>query len=365
MILCSNPSEQFKSYQSEIENAVISVMRSNSYVLGEQVKILEREFAEYIGVSSVIGVASGTDAIEIALRALNIGFGDEVITVSHTAVATVAAIEATGASAVLVDVDPKFYTLNPNQLQESLTNKTKAIIAVHLYGQAADLDPIKTFCNLNKVYLIEDASQAHGAKYNNKRLGSIGDIGCFSCYPTKNLGAIGDAGLVTTNNEELASRIRRIREYGWENRVSMQPGRNSRLDELQAAILLIKLKYLDEDNQKRRDLAELYINKLSQLPILLPSVRSNVESVFHLFVIQVDDRNSLLSYLKKGGIIAGVHYYLPVHMHPAYKDRVIKSKNMEVTEDIVSKIISLPIYPELSKSDAKKIVNRIEQFYNL
>ena len=365
MILCSNPSEQFKSYQSEIENAVISVMRGNSYILGEQVKILEREFAEYIGVSSVIGVASGTDAIEIALRALNIGFGDEVITVSHTAVATVAAIEATGASAVLVDVDPKFYTLNPNQLQESLTNKTKAIIAVHLYGQAADLDTIKTFCNLNKIYLIEDASQAHGAKYNNKRLGSIGDIGCFSCYPTKNLGAIGDAGLVTTNNEELASRIRRIREYGWENRVSMQPGRNSRLDELQAAILLIKLKYLDEDNQKRRDLAEFYINKLSLLPISLPSIRSNGESVFHLFVIQVDDRNSLLSYLKEGGIIAGVHYSLPVHMHPAYKDRVIKSKDMEVTEDIVNKIISLPIYPELSMSDAKKIVNIIDQFYNL
>ena len=365
MILCSNPSEQFKSYQSEIENAVISVMRGNSYVLGEQVKILEREFAEYIGVSSAIGVANGTDAIEIALRALNIGFGDEVITVSHTAVATIAAIEATGASAVLVDVDPKFYTLNPNQLKGSLTKKTKAIIAVHLYGQAADLDSIKTFCNLNKIYLIEDASQAHGAKYNNKRLGSIGDIGCFSCYPTKNLGAIGDAGLVTANNEELASKIRMIREYGWENRVSMQPGRNSRLDELQAAILRIKLKYLDEDNQKRRDIAEFYFNNLSELPILMPSVRSNAQSVFHLFVIQVEDRNSLLSYLKKGGIIAGVHYLLPVHMHPAYYDRVIKSEDMVVTENIVNKIISLPIYPELSKSDLNKIVNRINQFYNL
>ena len=364
MILCSNPSEQFKSYQSEIEDAVISVMRSNSYVLGEQVKILEGEFAEYIGVSSAIGVANGTDAIEIALRALNIGFGDEVITVSHTAVATIAAIEATGASVVLVDVDPKFYTLNPNQLKGLLTKKTKAIIAVHLYGQAADLDPIITFCNLNKIYLIEDASQAHGAKYNNKRLGSIGDIGCFSCYPTKNLGAIGDAGLVTTNNEELASRIRRIREYGWKNRVSMQPGRNSRLDELQAAILRIKLKHLDEDNQKRRDIAEFYFNKLSELPILLPSIRSNSESVFHLFVIQVEDRNSLLSFLKKGGIIAGVHYSLPVHMHPAYNDRVIKSEDMVVTENIVNQIISLPIYPELSKSDVNKIVNRINQFYN-
>ncbi len=364
MILCSNPSEQFNSYQSEIEDAVISVMRGNSYVLGEQVKLLEREFAEYIGVSSAIGVANGTDAIEIALRALNIGFGDEVITVSHTAVATIAAIEATGACAVLVDVDSKFYTLNPDQLKGSLTKRTKAVIAVHLYGQAADLEPIITFCNSNKIYLIEDASQAHGAKYNNKRVGSIGNIGCFSCYPTKNLGAIGDAGLVTSNNQELASKIRMIREYGWKDRVSMQPGRNSRLDELQAAILRIKLKHLDEDNQKRRDIAEFYYEKLSKFPIVMPRTRANTESVFHLFVIQVEERDSLLSHLKKGEITAGVHYSLPVHMHPAYNGRVIKSEDMVVTENIVNKIISLPIYPELSKSDANKIVNRINQFYN-
>lgn len=363
MILCSNPSEQFKSYQSEIEDAVISVMRGNSYVLGEQVRCLEREFAKYIGTSSAIGVANGTDAIEIALRALNIGFGDEVITVSHTAVATIAAIEATGASAVLVDVDSKFYTLNPLQLQESLTKKTKAIIAVHLYGQAADLDSIITFCKSNKIYLIEDASQAHGAKYNNKRVGSIGDIGCFSCYPTKNLGAIGDAGLVTSNNHELASKIRMIREYGWKDRVSMQPGRNSRLDELQAAILRIKLKHLDEDNQKRRDIAEFYYEKLSELPILLPSIRANAESVFHLFVIQVENRDSLLSFLKEDGIIAGIHYSLSVHMQPAYNHRVIKSGDMAVTENIVQNIISLPIYPELSKNDLNKIVNRIKLFF--
>ena len=242
--------------------------------------------------------------------------------------------------------------------------RDRAIIAVHLYGQAADLNPIITFCKSNKIYLIEDASQAHGAKYNNKRVGSIGDIGCFSCYPTKNLGAIGDAGLVTSNNHELASKMRMIREYGWQDRVSIQPGRNSRLDELQATILRIKLKHLDEDNQKRRDIAEFYYEKLSELPILLPSIRANAESVFHLFVIQVEDRNSLLSYLKKGEIIAGVHYSLPVHMHPAYNDRVIKSEDMVVTENVVNKIISLPIYPELSKSDVNKIVNRINQFYN-
>ena len=363
MILCSNPSEQFKSYQSEIELAVSTVMRSKNYILGEQVSLLEGEFAEYIGTSSAIGVANGTDAIEIALRSLNIGYGDEVITVSHTAVATVAAIEASGAKAVLVDIDPNFYTLNPNQLEMVLTKKTKAVIAVHLYGNAVDLDSVLSFCKANKIFLIEDVSQAHGAKYKGKRLGSIGDIGCFSCYPTKNLGAIGDAGLVTTNNLDLANKVRMIREYGWRNRTSMFPGRNSRLDEIQAAILRIKLKYLDSDNQKRRDTAKFYYDNLSLLPIEFPKISLNVESVFHLFVINVANQKKLIDYLKKEGVMAGIHYPLPVHLHPAYKDRVVISKDMSVTEGIVKKIVSLPIYPELSHSDTKLIVNAMKKFF--
>ncbi|MBT3457513.1 MAG: DegT/DnrJ/EryC1/StrS family aminotransferase [Thiotrichales bacterium] len=363
MILCSNPSEQFKSYQSEIELAVSTVMRSKNYILGEQVSLLEGEFAEYIGTSSAIGVANGTDAIEIALRSLNIGYGDEVITVSHTAVATVAAIEASGAKAVLVDIDPNFYTLNPNQLEMVLTKKTKAVIAVHLYGNAVDLDSVLSFCKANKIFLIEDVSQAHGAKYKGKRLGSIGDIGCFSCYPTKNLGAIGDAGLVTTNNLDLANKVRMIREYGWRNRTSMFPGRNSRLDEIQAAILRIKLKYLDSDNQKRRDTAKFYYDNLSLLPIEFPKISMNVESVFHLFVINVANQKKLIDYLKKEGVMAGIHYPLPVHLHPAYKDRVVISKDMSVTEGIVKKIVSLPIYPELSHSDTKLIVNAMKKFF--
>ena len=364
MILCSNPSEQFKSYQSEIEGAVISVMRSNRYILGNEVACLEKEFADYIGTRAAIGVANGTDAIELALRALNIGIGDEVITVSHTAVATVAAIECTGAKAVLVDIDPKTFTLNPIQLEESFTKKTKAIIAVHLYGHAADLDSILTFCNSHKIFLIEDVSQAHGAKYNGKRLGSFGDFGCFSCYPTKNLGAIGDAGLVTTNSADLAKKILMLREYGWDNRTSLYPGRNSRLDELQAAILRIKLKYLDLDNEKRRAIAKSYLERLSSLPIVLPFIRSNVESVFHLFVIQVEKRQFLLNFLKQEGIIAGVHYPLPIHQHPAYEGRILTSKNMSITERLAQKIISLPMYPELSNSDIDKIVGALKRFYN-
>ena len=344
-ILCANPSEQFKSYQLEIEKAVISVMRSNRYVLGKEVDSLEKEFADYIGTTSAIGVANGTDAIELALRALNIGPGDEVITVSHTAVATVAAIECTGAKAVLVDVEPKSYTLNSVQLEECFTKNTKAIIVVHLYGNAADLDSIVTFCNSHKLFLIEDVSQAHGARYNGKRLGSFGDFGCFSCYPTKNLGAIGDAGLVTTNNNDLANKVRMLREYGWENRTSIYPGRNSRLDEIQAAVLRVKLKYLDADNEKRRKLAKYYSDELSDLPIQLPSIRAEVEPVFHLFVVQVENRQLLLKYLKEESILAGVHYLLPVHLHPAYQDRIKTANDMSTSESLVQKIISLPIYP--------------------
>ena len=364
MILCANPSEQFKSYQLEIENAAISVMRSNRFILGKEVEELELEFADYIGSNHAIGVANGTDAIELALRALDIGIGDEVITVSHTAVATVAAIECTGAKPVLVDIDPKSYTLNPLQLEECFTKKTKAIIAVHLYGNSADLDLIIEFCNTHKIFLIEDSSQAHGAKYNGKRLGSFGDFGCFSCYPTKNLGAIGDAGFLTTNSVSLANKVRMLREYGWENRMSIFSGRNSRLDEIQAAILRIKLKYLDLDNQKRRNLAKFYFDNLSPLPIILPKIRSNVESVFHLFVIQAENRHLLLDFLKNEGIIAGIHYPLAIHQHPAYKDRIMTIKDLSNTENLVKKIISLPIYPELSNTDAEIIVRTLKRFYS-
>ena len=363
MIICANPSAKFISYQSEIEEAVLSVMRGNRYVLGDEVKSLEEEFADYIGANSAVGVANGTDAIELALRALNIGIGDEVITVSHTAVATIAAIEATGATAVLVDIDAEYYTLNTNQLSEVFSNNTRAIIAVHIYGQAADLNTIKNFCYEKNIFLIEDCSQAHGALYQNKRLGTVGDIGCFSCYPTKNLGAIGDAGLLTTNDISLAQKLRKLREYGWNNRISEYPGRNSRLDEIQAAILRIKLKYLDADNTKRRDLANYYSECLSESHLQLPSIRSGNISVFHLYVMQVEMRDGLFDYLLRNGIQCGIHYPIPVHLQQAYKNRILTSSDMSVTESIASKIISLPMYPELSKIDAKKIIDKIKSFH--
>jgi len=363
MILCANPSAQFHSYQDEIEAAVLAVLRSNRYILGDEVLALEHEFAAYIGVSSAIGVANGTDALELAIRALDIGPGDEVITVSHTAVATVAAIEAAGAIAVLVDVDPVFYTLDPAQLQEVLSPKTKAVIAVHLYGQAADLDAIGQFCEKNGLYLIEDVSQAHGAKWKGRRLGGIGHIGCFSCYPTKNLGAVGDAGLITTSDESLANKVRMLREYGWQSRyVSEIVGRNSRLDEIQAAILRIKLRHLDSDNGKRQKLAAQYSNFLASLKLEAPVTRERAEQVFHLYVIRTAKRSELMDHLKKNGIQTGIHYPQPVHMQPAYKGRVRTATIMQVTERLAEEVLSLPMFPELSPASVSQVVDALQSF---
>jgi dTDP-4-amino-4,6-dideoxygalactose transaminase len=361
MILCANPAAQFRSYQEEIETAVLGVMRGNRYVLGAEVEALEREFAAYIGAASAIGVANGTDALELAMRALDIGPGDEVITVSHTAVATVAAIEATGAVPVLVDVDPDFFTLDPAQLQEVLSPRTKAVIAVHLYGQAADLDAIGQFCSEKGLFLIEDVSQAHGAKWRGKRLGSIGRIACFSCYPTKNLGAIGDAGLVVTSDEQLAHKVRMLREYGWQDRyVSDLRGRNSRLDELQAAILRVKLRHLDADNSRRRELGGLYAQLLGGQPLQLPANRDAAEHVFHLYVVRSDRRQELLDHLKARDIHAGVHYPMPVHLQPAYQGRIRTSQSMRVTEALAREVLSLPIYPELEAQQVREVAQAIK-----
>ena len=363
MILCANPAAQFHSYQDEIEEAVLKVLRSNRYILGAEVDALESEFADYIGTQAAIGVANGTDALELAIRALDIGPGDEVITVSHTAVATVAAIEAAGAIPVLIDVDPVYYTLNPAQLQEAMTPKTKAVISVHLYGQAADLDAIAQFCADNNLYLIEDVSQAHGAKWNGKRLGSIGHIGCFSCYPTKNLGAIGDAGLVTTNDPKLGKKIRMLREYGWQSRyISDIGGRNSRLDELQAAILRVKLRHLDSDNSKRQRLAAQYSELLAGQALCLPATRQNSDQVFHLYVVRTSNRPKLIDFLKTQNIQTGIHYPMPVHLQPAYRDRIRTPADMSITEQLAEDVLSLPMYPELENQQISEVVQSIKCF---
>lgn len=363
MILCANPAAQFHSYRAEIEAAIQRVLESGRYILGPEVEALEREFAAYIGTSHAIGVANGTDALELALRALDIGSGDEVVTVSHTAVATVAAIEAAGAVPVLVDVEPDFYTLDPGQLAEVLTPRTRAVVAVHLYGQSADLGAIAGFCRENNLALVEDASQAHGAKWKGKRLGSVGHVGCFSCYPTKNLGAIGDAGLVTTDDEPLARKIRMVREYGWQRRyVSDVVGRNSRLDELQAAILRVKLRHLDADNAKRNVIAEYYGQRLDKQVVKLPDTRDASESVFHLYVTQCSKRELLIDHLKQYGVQTGIHYPIPVHLQPAYRTRIRTAHDMGVTERLAKEVLSLPMYPELSLDQVAQVVEVLNRF---
>ncbi len=358
MIKFADPSAQYLAHKSEIDSAINRVLKGEIYILGEEVSQLEEEFAEYIGTSYSVGVANGTDAIELALRSLDIGQGDEVITVSHTAVATVSAIEASGATPILVDVNPKSYTLDPSYLNEVLTPLTKAVIPVHLYGASSDLDSINQFCKEEGLFLIEDVSQAHGAKLNGNRLGSIGDLGCFSCFPTKNLGAIGDAGMITTNSKSLKEKLLMLREYGWNKRVSEIPGRNSRLDEIQAGILRVKLKYLDESNNKRKEIADYYSNNLSS-NIMLPN--NHDDNVFHLFVVQVDERDAILESLRNKNIFAGVHYHQGVHQQPAYLGRIKTSKIMTETEKLTKHIISLPIYPELPISKVKLVTDTLNQ----
>jgi dTDP-4-amino-4,6-dideoxygalactose transaminase len=357
-ILCGNPIAQFHSYRQEILESVRRVLDNGPYILGPEVAVFDEEFAAYNGAKYCVGVGSGTDALILAMKALNIGAEDEVITVSHTAVATVSAIVAVGAVPALVDVEEKYYTLDPNLIEPAITKKTKAIMPVHLYGQPCDMDAIMQIASKHCLRVIEDCAQAHGALYKGRKVGTIGDAGCFSFYPTKNLGAIGDGGAVITNNHSVSERIRRLRQYGWdENRVSQEPGTVSRLDELQAAILRVKLRYLDQDNDKRRKAASLYDDKLANKGWLLPAVRPDSTHVYHLYVARVSDRQQVMSDLAKVDIDAGIHYSCPAHMHPGMKGKVYAPVPLKITEKIVEEIMSLPIYPEV---DATRITEALK-----
>jgi len=357
VIPVTDPGAQYEVFRKEIEVAIRRVLDSGYYILGPEVEAFENEFAQYVGTQFAVGVANGTDALSLALRALDIGLGDEVITVSHTAVATVAAIEQAGATPVLVDVEPGFLTLDPALLEHALTDWTRAVVPVHLYGQAADLAPIQDFCRAHGLALVEDVSQAHGAKYDGRRLGSFGDISIFSCYPTKNLGALGDAGLVVTNDPALADRVRRLRQYGWVNRnFSVEQGVNSRLDEVQAAILRVKLPYLDAGNERRREIASSYSKAFRGSRIEAPLVRENNEHVFHLYVAQVDYRDKFRDRLSTAGVQTALHYPLPVHRQPAYANRVRTAASMSVTDHAVDRIVSFPLFPELTAEGVEFVI---------
>ena len=364
MIPCANPKAQYLSYRDDINSAIQRVLDSGWYILGEEVTQFEKEFSQFNTVSHTVGVGSGTEALHIALRALDIGQGDEVITTAHTAVATASAIDLAGAKPIFVDIEPDFFTIDPDLIEDAITPKTKAIIPVHIYGQPCNMDAIMEIANKNNLKVIEDCAQTHGAEYNGKRVGSIGDVGCFSFYPTKNLGAIGDGGALVTNDDQLGKKIKLIREYGWEERyISSKEGWNSRLDELQAAILRVKLKNLDKDNNLRQQHAKKYNELLKDLPIELPKKRENCTHVYHLFVIKVDKRDRLKEYLGKNGVNTTIQYPVPVHQQK-YFQNLCDEQSLPVTEKAAKNILSLPMYPELKEKEIHKAQNILKGYFS-
>jgi dTDP-4-amino-4,6-dideoxygalactose transaminase len=364
MILCSNPLAQYRAHDAAIDVAIARVLASGRYILGDEVKTFEAEFAAYCGVRHGIGVGSGTEALHLALRACGIGPGDEVITVSHTAVATVSAIELAGATPVLVDVEPDYLTIDPAAFEAAITPRSKAVIVVHIYGQPAGLDRLMPIARKHDLKVIEDCAQAHGAMSGGKRVGSIGDVACFSFYPTKNLGAIGDGGMVVTDDDGIAAQARSLREYGWTERyTSTVSGWNTRLDELQAAILRVKLPALDADNDRRRAIAERYDRGLAGLPLALPRRRAGASHVFHLYVVRSDRRDALQAHLRADNIGALIHYPVPVHKQPAYAARGLHRQTMAETERAAGDILSLPMFPELTEADQSAVIRSVRSFF--
>ncbi len=361
MINCSDPRAQYEAHKAEIDKAVLDVMSGGRYILGGEVELFEKEFAAYTGVKHAVGVGSGTDALNVALRAMGIGPGDEVITVSHTAVATVAAIEMAGAAPVFVDISPSDFTMDPGRLEAAVTPRTRAVIPVHIYGQTADMPAIMKIARRRGLKVIEDCAQAHGAECGGGKAGSFGDMACFSFYPTKNLGAIGDGGMLVSNDDALAARARSVRQYGWTRRyVSDIPGINSRLDEIQAAILRVKLRYLDADNAARRRFAAAYGQGLAGTGLVLPSAVKGRKHVFHLYVVRSARRDELCAHLKEKGVGALVHYPVPVHLQPAYSR--FPSSGLAETEKAAGEILSLPMYPELPEKDLQAVAAAVKEF---
>lgn len=354
---------QYQSIRHELDPVVSRILEHGTYILGEEVVAFEQEFAAYCHVNYGVGVGSGTAALHLALLACGISPGDEVITVSHSAVATVAAIEMAGACPVLVDIDPLFYTINPARMEAAITSRTRAVIPVHLYGCPVDLAPILEVARAQNILVIEDCAQAHGATYHGKPVGSWGDIAAFSFYPTKNLGAYGDGGALVTNDGSLAERVRILRQYGWEERyISSVKGLNSRLDELQAALLRVKLRYLDEWNTKRKKLANLYNNLLMSSDVVLPSTPMDAEHVYHQYVIRHAHRDDLRAFLAKRKIYTQVHYPVPIHLQPAYVNLGDSQRSLPFTELAAEQVLSLPLYPEMSEDSVEMVGKAVNEF---
>ncbi len=354
---------QYQSIQGDINSVVQDVMQRTAFILGKELKDFEEAFARYCEVSYAVGVDSGYSALELILRAYDIGPGDEVITTPNTFIATALAISTCGAKPVFVDIDPLTYNLDPSKLEEAITSSTRAILPVHLYGQPADMDPIMEIASKHGLLVVEDACQAHGARYKGRRTGSLGHAAAFSFYPGKNLGAYGDGGMIVTNDEKIAEKIRIFRHVGQKDKNKhIVKGYNHRLDNLQAAILLTKLPHLDGWNEARRRATAHYNAFLQDFPIELPGVMDEAEHVFHLYVIRVKKRDELDVYLNQRDIDTGIHYPIPIHLQPAYQELGYRPGDFPISEAFADEILSLPMYPELSVDEIRHIVDVIKEF---
>lgn len=354
---------QYHSIQEEINTAVTGVLESSQFVLGKEVTSFEEEFAAYSEARYGIGVNSGTSALHLALLAAGIGPGDEVITVPFTFVATVAAILYTGARPVFVDIDPKSYTIDVSRIEAAITKRTKAILPVHLYGQPADMDPILEIARHYDLGVIEDAAQAHGAEYKGHRVGSIGNLGCFSFYPGKNLGAYGEGGIVVTNNPDYARMICMLRDWGQEAKYHhILKGYNYRIDGLQGAILRVKLRHLAAWTKARRAHATRYDELLANSEYQSPAVMPYAHHVYHIYAIRISRRDALQQALQTQGIQTGIHYPIPVHLQKAYADLGYQQGDFPQTEKVASSVLSLPMYAELSESQIETVAQAVHHF---
>ncbi len=354
---------QYQAIGEEIWSAMKDVVENSAFVLGRHVKAFEDDFAGFCNARFAVGVASGTDALVLAMKALGIGPGDEVITVPNTAFPTAEAITLSGASVVFADINPETFNIDPAVAEKKITRKTRAIIPVHLYGQPAQMDELKELCRDRKLRLIEDAAQAHGAEYKGQRVGAIGDAACFSFYPSKNLGGYGDGGAVVTNDERITEKVRMLRNHGRHEKYLHEiEGYNSRLDALQAAILSVKLKYLDGWSEKRRQHARYYDKLLSSVEeVTTPKILDGVKSVYHVYAIRVKDRDLLRKKLKEENIDTGVHYPVPLHLQPALAYLGLGKGSFPMAEEAASTVLSLPLYPEMTNEQIETVVDAVKQ----
>lgn len=352
----------YLKYKDEYDNAAINTLESGWYIMGNKGEKFEEEFASFAGTEYCVGLNSGLDALILAFRALGIGKGDEVIVPANTYIASILGITENGATPVFVEPD-KYYNLDANKIEEKITNKTKAILVVHLYGQAANMNKIKEISEKNGLYLVEDCAQSHGANHQERSTGTWGDIGCFSFYPTKNIGAFGDSGAVVTNNKEIFKKIKMLRNYGSKIKYHNDiVGVNSRLDEIQAALLSVKLKHYNELRLERASIAERYLHEITNKSIILPKIRKESDHVWHLFVIQYADRDKLQKYLASCGIGTQIHYPIPPHLSKAYEGLGYKVGNYPITEQYASTVLSLPLFEGMTVDEVQYVIDIVNRF---